>query len=154
MKTINAVTLDEHTVVRRAEHIESERLAAIRDLLADNFFSLKQKKKQGDYALHLKVAEQRLVIEVVDSKSGEKQEILVPLKPFKTLIRDYFMVCESYFEAMQSANHTRIEAIDMGRRGIHNEASELLRQYLAREVETDLDTARRLFTLICVLHIK
>ena len=84
---------------------------------------------------------------------GSSHELIVPLKPFKTLIRDYFMICESYFEAVQAGNHPKVEAIDMGRRGIHNEAAEKLQLLLAKEVETDLATARRLFTLICVLHI-
>lgn len=153
MKTICDITLDEHTVVRRAPHIESERSAAIADLLAENFFTLKTREAQGKYGLHLRVEEQRLRIEVLDRADGKSHEIVVPLKPFKKIIRDYFLICESYFEAVKSANHTKIEAIDMGRRGLHNEGSELLRQYLDKEVEMDLDTARRLFTLICVLHI-
>lgn len=153
MKTICDITLDEHTVVRRAPHIESERSAAIADLLADNSFLLKARDSQGKYGLHLKVEDQRLRIDVLERDSGKTHEIVVPLKPFKSIIRDYFLICESYFEAVKSANHTKIEAIDMGRRGLHNEGSELLSQYLAREVEMDLETARRLFTLICVLHI-
>lgn len=154
MKTICDITLDERTVLHRAPHIESERAAAINDLLAENSFALKARRKQGEYGLHLSVADQRLVIDVMDKNGADSQEITVPLKPFKMLIRDYFLICESYLEAVKSANHTKIEAIDMGRRGIHNEGSELLRDYLDDAVEMDLDTARRLFTLICVLHIR
>lgn len=154
MRTIHDITLDERTVVHHAPHIESERSAAINDLLADNYFALKARQEQGKYGLHLRVADQRLFMDVMDKNGAESHEIAVPLKPFKMLIRDYFLICESYLEAVKSANHTRIEAIDMGRRGIHNEGSELLMQYLAKEVEMDMDTARRLFTLICVLHIR
>ena len=145
MSHITGITLDDRTVLRRAAHVEAERASAIRDLLEENTFSLKAKPCTGHYSLHLKVSEQRLVLTVLEGGMGSSHELIVPLKPFKTLIRDYFMICESYFEAVQ--------AIDMGRRGIHNEAAEKLQLLLAKEVETDLATARRLFTLICVLHI-
>ena len=153
MVHITGITLDDRTVIRRAVHIEAERASAIRDLLEENQFALKAKPCAGHYSLHLKVAEQRLLLTVLESGHGSTQELIVPLKPFKTLIRDYFMVCESYFDAVQKGNHAKVEAIDMGRRGIHNEAAEKLKQVLAKDVETDLATARRLFTLICVLHI-
>jgi len=153
MSHITGITLDDRTVLRRAVHVEEERASAIRDLLAENQFALKSQPIAGHYSLHLKVAEQRLLVTVLEGGRGSSHELIVPLKPFKTLIRDYFMVCESYFEAVQAGNHPKVEAIDMGRRGIHNEAAERLQQYLAKDVETDLPTARRLFTLICVLHI-
>lgn len=153
MAHITGITLDDRTVLRRAAHVEAERESAIRDLLAENIFALKSQPIAGHYSLHLKVTEGRLLITVLESCRGSSHELTVPLKPFKTLIRDYFIVCESYFDAVQAGNHPKVEAIDMGRRGIHNEAAEKLQQVLEKEVETDLATARRLFTLICVLHI-
>ena len=153
MAHITGITLDDRTVIRRAAHVEAERASAIRDLLEENQFSLKSQPCAGHYSLHLKVAEQRLLLTVLEGGQGSTQELVVPLKPFKTLIRDYFIICESYFEAVQAGNHPKLEAIDMGRRGIHHEGAEKLQQVLAKEVDTDLATARRLFTLICVLHI-
>lgn len=153
MHNIRGITLDDRMVIRRAPHVEAERASAIHDLLEENHFLLKSQPISGHYSLHLRVAEQRLIITVLESGHGASQDIPVPLKPFKTLIRDYFIVCESYFEAVQAGNHPKVEAIDMGRRGIHNEGAERLMQLIEKEVETDLATARRLFTLICVLHI-
>ncbi|MEE8202337.1 MAG: UPF0262 family protein [Alphaproteobacteria bacterium] len=147
------VTLDERTVVRRSAEIEHERRVAIFDLLEENYFAPKG-CDPGPYALHLAVEESRLVFHVNDADGRMLDRIQLPIRPFGRLIKDYFTVCESYYEAIKTASPSKIEAIDMGRRGLHDEGSELLRERLADKVEIDFDTARRLFTLLCVLHIR
>ncbi|MFQ5959152.1 MAG: UPF0262 family protein [Alphaproteobacteria bacterium] len=147
------VTLDERTVVRRGAEVEHERRVAIFDLLEDNHFAPKG-LAPGPYVLHLAVEENRLVLHVNDVEGELLDKVQLPIRPFRRLIKDYFTVCESYYEAIKRATPSRIEAIDMGRRSLHNEGSELLRERLADKVEVDFDTARRLFTLICVLHIR
>ena len=147
------VTLDDSAVIRRSPEVEHERAVAIYDLLEDNTF-----QPVGDYGgpyhLHLSIAENRLLLDI----RGEAEEglgtVTLPLLPFRRVIRDYFSVCESYYEAIKTASPAKIEAIDMGRRGLHNEGSELLQERLDGKIEIDFDTARRLFTLICVLHIR
>lgn len=145
--------LDERTMVRRRAEVEHERKVAIYDLLEENYF-----RPLGDftgpYRLRLGVSENRLVLDVQDAKGQPLTEVTLALKPFKTLVKDYFMVCESYYSAIKTATPSQIEAIDMGRRGLHNEGSELLRARLKGKVDMDFETARRLFTLICVLHIR
>src|SRR5262249_38989485 len=147
------ITLDEHTVVRRSPDIEHERAVAIFDLLEENHFR-PASGRAGPYHLHLAVEENRLNIEVGTVSDGQSETIVVPLAPFRGIVRDYFMVCESYYEAIRHSSLAQIEAIDMGRRSLHNEGSELLMERLADKVTVDLDTARRLFTLICVLHLR
>jgi len=150
---INAITLDERTVVKRAPEIEMERNQAIRDLLHNNSFA-PTGQNDGPYNVHLSIRERRLVMEISAASGDHLNTFIVPLAPFSGLIKDYFMVCESYFQAIQ--NHlpaVKIEALDMGRRGLHNEGAEMLRTTLAEKVRMDINTARRLFTLICVLHI-
>lgn len=151
---IHAITLDEGSILRRTPEVEHERSIAIADLLERNHFLPAALVDGGPYALHLRAGERRLHLQI--STDGEQQdcELAIPLQPFKMLIKDYFLVCESYFEAIKTASPSKIEAIDMGRRGIHNEGSELLQSLLTGKVEMDFDTARRLFTLLCVLHIK
>jgi uncharacterized protein (UPF0262 family) len=146
------IRLDEKSIVRRNADIEHERKVAIFDLLEDNSFRLLS--VPGPYDLVLRLEETRLIVEVRDGESNPLEDIRVQVSPFRRLIKDYFMVCESYFSAIKTASPSQIEAIDMGRRGLHNEGSELLRERLAQQVEMDLATARRLFTLICVLHIR
>jgi len=147
------ITLDEHTVVRRSPDIEHERAVAIFDLLEENHFK-PASGSPGPYHLHLAVEENRLNIEVRSITNGAIETIIVPLAPFRGIVRDYFMVCESYYEAIRRSSLAQIEAIDMGRRSLHNEGSSLLLERLADKVTIDLDTARRLFTLICVLHLR
>ncbi len=147
------IHLDEKSVVRRNPDIEHERAVAIFDLLEGNYFA-PVGDASGPYALRLSIEENRLVIAIHDESEAPLGRINLPTLPFRKLIRDYFTVCESYYQAIRAASPSRIEAIDMGRRGLHNEGSELLRERLAGKVEIDLDTARRLFTLICVLHIR
>ncbi len=150
---IVAITLDEKTVVRRAPEIEHERAVAIFDLIEGNSFA-PVGEFTGPYALHLSVSDNRLVMDIASESGSPLTRVVLPLSPFRTIIKDYFQVCESYFQAIRSAPASRIEAIDMGRRGLHNEGSELLRQRLKDKVEVDGNTARRLFTLVCVLHIR
>jgi len=150
---IAGITLDEHTVVRRSPDIEHERAVAIFDLLEENRFA-PVSGCNGPYHLHLSIEENRLNIEVRSAANGSNETIVLPLAPFRGIVRDYFMVCESYYEAIRRSSLVQIEAIDMGRRSLHNEGSTLLMERLADKVEIDLDTARRLFTLICVLHLR
>ncbi|MCC6468115.1 MAG: UPF0262 family protein [Alphaproteobacteria bacterium] len=147
------ITLDEKSVVRRAPEIEHERAVAIFDLIEDNSFA-PTGDLEGPFALHLSVADNRLVMDIKRENDQPLTRVVLPLSPFRRIVKDYFQVCESYFQAIRSAPASRIEAIDMGRRGLHNEGSDLLRQRLKDKVEIDNDTARRLFTLVCVLHIR
>ena len=151
---IAQITLDERLVVRRSPEVEHERSVAIFDLLEENRF-VPAIAHAGPYHVHLGIRDGRvLVIEIKDQQDGPLEEVTLPLSPFRTIIKDYFTVCESYFEAIKRASPSQIAAIDMGRRGLHNEGSEALRERLAGKIELDTETARRLFTLICVLHIR
>jgi uncharacterized protein (UPF0262 family) len=96
----------------------------------------------------------RMLFDIRNAENGDLTKVLLPLTPFRSIVRDYFMICDSYYKAIKKATPSQIEAIDMGRRGLHNEGSELLRERLAGKVEVDHNTARRLFTLICILHIR
>ena len=147
------ITLDERTVVRRNPDVEHERAVAIYDLLEENHFALIG-GENGPYGLHLRVEEGRLCLDITREDESAIATIGLALAPFRRVVKDYFAVCESYFEAIKTASPSRIEAIDMGRRGLHNEGSEMLRERLKEKVEIDFDTARRLFTLLCVLHIR
>jgi len=150
---IAGITLDEHTVVRRSPDIEHERAVAIFDLLEQNQFA-PASRLNGPFHLHLAIEENRLSIEVRSAANGSSETILLPLAPFRGIVRDYFMVCESYYEAIRRSSLARIEAIDIGRRSLHDEGSALLMERLTDKVVVDHDTARRLFTLICVLHLR
>jgi uncharacterized protein (UPF0262 family) len=147
------IKLDEHTVKRRSPDVEHERAVAIYDLLEDNHFA-PAGIDAGPYCLRLSIEESRLVLDIRNQEDESQRTISLSLSPFRRIIKDYFTVCESYFAAIKTASPSRIEAIDMGRRGLHNEGSELLRERLVGKLEMDLNTARRLFTLICVLHFR
>jgi uncharacterized protein (UPF0262 family) len=147
------VTLDERTVVRRHPDVEHERAVAIFDLLEENHFQ-PVSGIVGPYGLHLSIEESRLVLDIRGESDLSLEKVAIALGPFRRVVKDYFTVCESYFAAIKTASPSRIEAIDMGRRGLHNEGSELLRERLAGRVDIDFNTARRLFTLLCVLHIR
>jgi uncharacterized protein (UPF0262 family) len=147
------ITLDERSVVRRSAEVEHERAVAIYDLIEESQFRLVE-NGSGPYSLHLSIEENRLVFDARDAEEQPLRRIVLALTPFRRIIKDYFQICESYFSAIKTASPSQIEAIDMGRRGLHNEGSELLQQRLEGKIELDRDTARRLFTLICVLHIK
>jgi uncharacterized protein (UPF0262 family) len=147
------IDLDERSVVRRNPDIEHERAVAIFDLLEENRFAPKD-LQPGPYHLRLGIEDNRLILDIRDVTDVSLSRIQLPLSSFRTVVKDYFTVCESYFSAIKRASPTQIEALDMGRRALHNEGSELLRARLDGRVELDLNTARRLFTLICVLHIR
>lgn len=147
------ITLDDSAVIRRSPEVEHERAVAIYDLLEDNVFR-PIGDYDGPYKLHLSISENRLLLEIRSEDAATLGTVALPLLPFRRVIRDYFAVCETYYEAIKVASPAKIEAIDMGRRGLHNEGSELLQERLDGKIEIDFDTARRLFTLICVLHIK
>jgi uncharacterized protein (UPF0262 family) len=150
---IAKITLDEKTVVRRNADIEHERAVAIFDLLEENSF-VPVAGYDGPFHLDLGIEDSRLVLDIRGTDEVSRERIVLSLAPFRGIVKDYFLICESYFAAIKRASTMQIEAIDMGRRGLHNEGSELLRERLADKVALDLNTARRLFTLVCVLHIR
>jgi uncharacterized protein (UPF0262 family) len=152
-RRISKVSLDERTVVRRSAEVEHERAVAIFDLIEENNFS-PMGCDGGPFSLHLSIEESRLVLDMRTEDENPVGRILLALGPFRRVVKDYFTVCESYYAAIKTATPSQIEAIDMGRRGLHDEGAELLRERLAGKVEMDGNTARRLFTLICVLHIR
>jgi uncharacterized protein (UPF0262 family) len=150
---LTAITLDERTVVHRTRQIEQEREIAIYDLLETNSFRLIG-SDGGPYRLVLGLEENRLVFDVHLEDDSAHGKVMLSLTPFRRVIKDYFLICDSYFKAIRNAPPSQIEALDMARRGSHNEGSGLLKERLAGKIEVDFDTARRLFTLICVLHIR
>ena len=150
---IAALDLDEHSVVRRTREIEQEREIAIYDLLEANSFE-PVGSPGGPYELVLGVSENRLVFDIRLQGGTPHGKVLLSLTPFRRIVKDYFLVCESYFKAIRNAPPSQIEALDMGRRGLHDEGSTLLKDRLEGKIAVDFDTARRLFTLICVLHLK
>ncbi|NVK20398.1 MAG: UPF0262 family protein [Methylocystaceae bacterium] len=141
--------------VRLKPEIEHERKVAIFDLLEENYFA-PVGDETGPYDVTLSIEDgKRLVLNVAqEGKTEFFSQIKVPLMPVRKIIKDYFLVCDSYFQAIKTASPTQIEAIDMGRRGLHNEGSTIIRERLEEKVQVDHDTARRLFTLVCVLHIR
>ena len=147
------ITLDEGSIGRSGQDIEHERAVAIYDLIEDNSFAPAD-HDGGPYALHLSITENRLVFDIRQQDGAPLMAHLLSLTPFRKIVKDYFMICDSYYKAIRTASPTQIEAIDMGRRGLHNEGSELLKERLKEKIDVDFDTARRLFTLICVLHWK
>ena len=147
------LVLDETSVVRRSPDVEHERKVAIFDLLEENLF-VPVGSDGGPYRLRLSVEENRLIFDIRLESDEEHGKVMLSLTPFRRIIKDYFLICESYYDAIKSAAPAQIEAIDMGRRGLHNEGSTLLKERLSGKIDMDFDTARRLFTLICVLHIK
>jgi uncharacterized protein (UPF0262 family) len=153
-KRIARVELDEASIAPRGADVEHERRIAIFDLEEENQFA-PAGSDGGPYHLRLGVQENRLVFHIMQHESGETHAThVLSLTPLKRVIRDYFVVCESYYQAIRAASPSQIEAIDMGRRGLHDEGSQLLRDRLDGKIAVDHDTARRLFTLICALHIK
>ncbi len=156
---ISDLTLDEGSIIRRSPEIEHERNVAIADLLEDNqFYPCNEDGHAvfgGPYALFLSIRDNRLVFDVTSDVADDAQlDIVLPVAPFRSTIKDYFLICDSYYKATKSGNTSQVEAIDMGRRGIHNEGSELLAEMLAGKIQLNFETARRLFTLICVLHLR
>ena len=146
------VSLDEASIARGNPDQEHERAIALFDILEDNSFTIPG--REGPYALTLGLVENKLSFAIATVDGEPVMTHLLSLTPFRRVIRDYEMICESYYNAIRTASPSQIEAIDMGRRGLHNEASETLKQRLEGKVDLDHDTARRLFTLIFALHWK
>lgn len=148
-----AVSLDEASISARNQNIEHEREVAIFDLLECNSFDL-DGRDDGPYTLVLSISEERLVFNIGNETNGPLVTHVLSLTPFKRILKDYFILCDSYYQAIRTAPPSRIQAIDMGRRGLHDEGSRILVDRLAGKITMDFDTARRLFTLICALHWK
>ena len=147
------IHLEDAIALRQSAEAEQERAVAIFDLIEENEF-VPSVEHPGPYHLILAVADNKLVFDVRDTGDQEIYKFILSMTPFRRIIKEYFDVCESYFAAIKASSLSQIEAIDMGRRGLHNEGSEILRDRLAGKVEMDFGTARRLFTLICALHMK
>jgi len=150
---ISAIELDEKTLVRRTRQIEQEREIAIYDLLEENSFR-PMNSPGGPYKVVLGIEEGRLVFDIRLEDDASHGRIMLSLTPFRKVVKDYFLICESYFKAIREAPPSQIETLDMSRRAVHNEGSQLLLERLSGKIDVDHDTARRLFTLICVLHLK
>lgn len=151
------IELDDATILWRNADIEQERRIAIFDLIEENTFRPVRAcaaGHKGPYRLRLAVNDGRLVMEIADEHGAELETLVLSLGRFRRPVREYFAICESYYQAVRRATAAEIETIDMARRGVHNAAAELLLERLEGKVETDFVTARRLFTLVCVLHIR
>ena len=156
MARLSDITIDDSGLLAPTPEIEQERKVAIFDLLEDNSFVIPTRDDRvipdGPYHLNLAIRERRLVFEVRTEAAADVAEFHLSLGPFRQVVKDYFQICESYFDAVKKLPPSQIEAIDMGRRGIHNEGARVLQERLEGKADIDIDTARRLFTLICVLH--
>ena len=153
-----SVTLDENSIGRGSADQEHERAIAVYDLIENNHFALVGPdggpQDGGPYALNIALMDAKLVFDVRDEQGAPVVTHILSLTPFRRILKDYFLICESYYAAIRHATPSRIEAIDMGRRGMHNEGAQLLAERLKGKIDTDQDTARRLFTLITALHWK
>lgn len=145
------VVLDE-SIGRSTPDVEHERAVAIFDLIEENSFAPVNDEGTGPYRLKLSLVDSRLVFAITREGGEAVVTHILSLTPFRRIVKDYYMICESYYAAIRSSTPSQIEAIDMGRRGLHNEGSQTLKDRLAGKIEIDFDTARRLFTLVCVLH--
>ncbi|MDA9207323.1 UPF0262 family protein [Octadecabacter sp.] len=156
MSKIIHIELDDSALPPPTPEIEQERKVAMFDLLEDNSFILPKRDDRpvpnGPYRLCLSIRQKRLVFEIATEDTKDAGEFHLSLGPFRQVVKDYFQICESYFDAVKTAAPSQIETIDMARRGIHNEGARILAERLEGKAEVDNDTARRLFTLICVLH--
>ncbi len=150
---LSAITLDEASVVQRSRAIEQEREVAIFDLLEKNSFRL-EGSQGGPYHLVLSLEENRLIFDVSLEDDTQHTKVALSLTPLRKVVKDYFLICESYYKAIRTAPPSQIEALDMGRRGLHNEGATELQKRLEGRITTDFDTARRLFTLVCVLQVR
>lgn len=153
--SILSMTLDENSILRRRPEVEHERAVALFDLLERNTFELVgESAEPGPYHVNLALKDDRLVFSVTKPDGSSLEDIALPVRPFRAIIKDYFLICESYFDAIKTMTPSQIEAIDMGRRGLHNEGAQLLEERLSEFVALDHATARRLFTLLCVLQMR
>ncbi len=156
MSRICHIEIDDRGLPAPTAEVEQERKVAIFDLLEDNSFALPPKvgetPQEGPFRLGLSIREKRLVFDIQSEGEEKVAEFHLSLGPFRQVVKDYFQICESYFDAVKRLPPSQIEAIDMARRGIHNEGARVLQERLEGKADLDIDTARRLFTLICVLH--
>jgi uncharacterized protein (UPF0262 family) len=152
-KKLIAVTLDESSIGRGGPEQEHERAIAIYDLVESNRFEVLG-HDGGPYTLTVSLLSNKLALDIRDHTGAPVMAHILSLTPFRKVVKDYFLICESYYNAIRTASPSHIEAIDMGRRGLHNEAAELLIERLEGKIAVDFDTARRLFTLITALHWK
>jgi uncharacterized protein (UPF0262 family) len=152
-RRLYAITLDPASITRSNPNVEHEREVAIFDIIEDNHFTLDH-RDEGPYRLTLGLVEDRLVLSIGNETTEQLQAFMLSLSPMRRVMKDYFLVCESYYQAIKTAPPSKIQAIDMGRRGLHDEGSKLLAERLTGKITVDHDTARRLFTLICALHWK
>jgi uncharacterized protein (UPF0262 family) len=148
------VSLDEASLGRDNADVEHERAVAIFDLIEKNSFALEGHEAGGPYNLRLSLADNRLVFSVSDDGNEPLKHVMLSLSPFRRIVKDYFLICDSYYAAIKTQPASKIEAIDMGRRGLHDEGSHLLMERLKGKIAVDIATARRLFTLLCALHWK
>jgi uncharacterized protein (UPF0262 family) len=154
-RSIVRIELDERSFLRRRPEVEHEREVALFDLLEENTFTLKGEGAcPAPYHLRLALREDRLVFDVRDTGDAPQKEVVLAIRPFRMVIKDYFLVCESYFDAIKTSSPSQIEAIDMGRRALHNEGAQMLAERLRDHVDLDYDTSRRFFTLLCILHMR
>jgi uncharacterized protein (UPF0262 family) len=158
MSRITRIEIDDSAIAPATPEMEQERRVAIFDLLEENTFAPIARDGRdvppGPYRLRLAIRERRLVFDIASDETGDRAEFHLALSPFRQVVKDYFQICEAYFDAVKRMPPSQIEAIDMARRGIHNEGARVLQERLEGKAEIDGDTARRLFTLICALHIK
>ena len=150
---IVTIFLDKRPMGRRSPEVEHDRAVAIFDILEENYFA-PSNGELGPFILHLGIDENRLIMDVRDESNMEIFDFNLPLSSLRSVIKDYFLICASYYDAIKAASPSKIEAIDMARRGLHNEGSEILIERLKKNVMVDFDTARQLFTLICVLRTR
>ncbi|MDG1707319.1 MAG: UPF0262 family protein [Emcibacteraceae bacterium] len=157
LNRICEIELDEKSIIRRSENIEHERRVAIFDLLETNHFSPKiplPNDYPGPFHVTLRMEDNRLAIELKTQDKQELSKIVVPLSPLRSVIKEYFIICDSYYSAIKTAPPRQLEAIDLGRKSLHNEGSQILKDRYSDKIDIDFETARRLFTLICVLQIR
>jgi len=161
------VFLDDSASINRTAEVAHEYNTAVSDLLESNYFHLCKNPggeiiERGPYNLHLSIVENRLLMDIrrlVLLSSGEvtenqREKLTIPMSPFRRVVKDYFFICESYYDAVKQTSPTQLETLDMAKRSVHNDGSELLMDLLTPNIDVDFDTARRIFTLICVLHIR
>lgn len=157
LNRICQIELDEKSIIRRSTEIEHERRVAIFDLLETNHFAPKiplPNDYPGPFHVTLRMEDNRLAIELKTQDKQDLSKIVIPLSPLRRLIKEYFIVCDSYYSAINIAPPRQLEAIDLGRRSLHNEGSQILQDRCSDKLDIDFETARRLFTLICVLQIR
>jgi len=156
---IESITLDESSMLSPSPEVESERNIAVADLLEENHFcpwGMEQQAPlfEGPYYVHLSIEDGRLCFDIRNHAASSATKIKLPVSPLRSIIKDYFLICESYYRAIQANDRSKVEAVDMGRRGVHNEGAERLAELLKDKAQLDFETARRLFTLVSVLHIR